>query len=109
MDQAVLFVTILGMAAVTFLPRLLPFWLLTSRRLPPSLAAWLRYVPIAVLSSMLLPLLLVDGDRVDLRPDNVFLWAAAPAALVAWKTRSFLASVAVGMVIVAASRCVLGL
>jgi branched-subunit amino acid transport protein len=105
MDQTVLFITILGMAAVTYLPRVLPFWVLSSRRLPTAMVTWLRYVPVAALSAMLVPLLLLEGDEIRLGLDNAFLWAAVPVALVAWRTRSFLASVVVGMVIVAASRC----
>lgn len=94
---------ILGMAAVTYIPRLLPVWMLSSRSLPPVVGRWLSFVPTAVLSALLLPaLVLTDG-----RPDvfgNVYFWAAVPAFAVALWTRSFFGTVAAGMIAVAAAR-----
>ncbi len=104
MDQKIIFFTILGMALVTYLPRLLPVWLLSSRSLPPLVTAWLRFVPVAVLSAMLLPSLLLDGKQIDLGAGNLYLIAAIPTLLVAWKTRSMFAAVIVGMLVVAAGR-----
>ncbi len=108
MDQKTIFLILLGMAAVTYLPRLLPVWLLSSRQLPPQLVTWLRHVPVAVLSVMLLPALLVPDDRLDLGLNNLFLWAAIPTFLVAIKTRSLFATVVVGAASVALARLALG-
>jgi branched-subunit amino acid transport protein len=107
MDQKIIFLTILGMAGVTYIPRLLPVWLLTSRSLPPLVIAWLRYVPVAVLAAMLLPSIAVQEHQIDLGPNNFFFWAAFPTLLVAWKTRSLFGSVAVGVIVVALVRYVL--
>jgi branched-subunit amino acid transport protein len=104
MDQDRVLLTILGMALVTYLPRLLPAWILAKRELPPLVRAWLRNVPVAVLAALTLPALLVRDQRVDLSPGNLYLWAAVPTLLVAWRTRSMFGAVAVGMVIVAAAR-----
>jgi branched-subunit amino acid transport protein len=104
MDQQRITWTLLGMMAVTYLPRFLPLWLFASRPLPGLVADWLRHIPVAVLAALLLPsLLLVDG-RIVLGLDNLFLWAALPTILVAFKTRSFFGSVAVGVAIVATAR-----
>ena len=108
MDQKVILLTILGMAVVTYLPRLLPVYFLSSRSLPPLVVDWLRYVPVAVLAAMLFPSLLVQGDQVILATNNIFLYAAFPTLLVAWKTRSLFGSVVVGVVLVAAARYVFG-
>lgn len=108
MDQKLIFLTILGMAVVTYIPRLVPVYFLSSRSLPPLVIDWLRYVPVAVLAAMLFPSLLVQGDQVVLAPSNAFLWAASPTLLVAWKTRSLFGSVVVGMILVAAARYVFG-
>ena len=108
MDQTALFLTILGMALVTYLPRLLPVWLLSRRTLPPLVVVWLRYVPVSVLAAMLLPMLVVQEDRIDLGLDNLFFWAAIPAVLVAWKTKSFFGTVLTGMGIVALARYLWG-
>jgi branched-subunit amino acid transport protein len=108
MEQDLVFLTLLGMLAVTYLPRALPVLALASRRLPPLAVAWLRQVPVAVLAAMLFPMLLVPEGRIDLGLDNLYLWAAVPAFLVAWKRRSFFATVLVGIVVVAVARLVLG-
>lgn len=104
MDQNAIFLTMFGMLAVTFIPRVLPVWLFSSKSLPPLVVAWLRYVPVAVLAAMLLPSLVISEQHLDLTPGNLFLWAAIPTFLVAWKTRSLFAPVVTGMVVVAVAR-----
>ncbi len=107
MDQKVIFLTILGMALVTYLPRLLPAWLLSSRQLPEVVITWLRYVPAAVLSAMLVPAILMDGTNLHLAWNNLYLLAFFPTLIVAWKTRSLFGAVVVGMLLVAAGRLIL--
>jgi len=107
MDQQVVFVTILGMALVTYVPRLIPVWFLSSRNLPAPMLAWLRNVPVAVLAAMLFPSILVHEGHVNLGFSNLFFWAAIPTLLVAWKTRGLFAPVAVGMLAVAGARALL--
>jgi branched-subunit amino acid transport protein len=104
MDQALIFWTIVGMAVVTYLPRLLPTLFLSGRTLPPVIAAWLRLVPPAVLAAMLAPALLVREERFDLGHDNLFLWAGLIAFAVAWKWKSLSVTVMVGMGLVALGR-----
>jgi branched-subunit amino acid transport protein len=95
------------MAVVTYVPRLLPVWFLSSRSLPRLVVAWLRYVPVAVLAAMLIPSLVVQEGRIDVGINNLFLWAAIPTFLVAQKTRSLFGPVIVGMLLVAAARFLL--
>ena len=92
------------MAAVTYIPRLLPAWFLRDKQLPPFLVAWLRYVPVAVLAALLLPSLLIEGDKINFSVNNLYLWAAIPAALVAWKKKSLFGTVIIGMLVVALAR-----
>ena len=104
MEQTTIFLTILGMAFVTALPRILPLLLLSLKPLPAWLMRWLSYVPVAILSALLLPSLLIMDEHLSFARENLFLWAAFPTILVAWKTRSFLGAVAVGMGVVALLR-----
>jgi branched-subunit amino acid transport protein len=104
MDQTLIFWTIVGMAVVTYLPRLLPALFLSGKTLQPLLAAWLRLVPPAVLAAMLVPSLLIREERVNLSFDNLFLVAALIAFPVAWKFKSLSATVLVGMGLVALGR-----
>jgi len=106
MDQTTVLITILGMGVVTYLPRLLPAWLLRGRELPPFLVAWLRYVPVAVLAALLMPSLLVQHGEFALQWSNLYLWAAVPAVITAWKTKNMFATVLVGMAVVALVRLV---
>jgi branched-subunit amino acid transport protein len=108
MDQMTIFLTIVGMGVVTYLPRLLPVWFLSNRTLPPLVATWLRFVPVAVLAALLLPSLVMPEDRLDMSFNNLYLWAALPAIVVAWRTRSFFGTVLVGMGLVALLRWLVG-
>jgi branched chain amino acid efflux pump len=103
-DQQAVFLTMIGMGVVTFLPRVLPLWLFSSRDLPPLVVSWLRYVPAAVLAAMLLPSLMMPEGQIDVSLENLFLWAALPVFAIAWKTRNLFAPVIVGMVLVAGIR-----
>ncbi|MFV0420897.1 AzlD domain-containing protein [Oleidesulfovibrio sp.] len=94
---------ILGMAAVTYIPRLLPVWMLSSRTLPPVVGRWLSFVPTAVLSALLMPALVLKDGAPDVF-GNVYFWAAVPSFAVALWTRSFFGTVAAGMITVAAAR-----
>jgi branched-subunit amino acid transport protein len=106
MDQRIVFLTLLGMTVVTYVPRLVPLWFLSSRSLPAVVVSWLRHVPVAVLAAMLLPSILISDQQVNLDLSNTFLWACIPTLLVAWKTRSLFGSVVAGMVTVAVLRLV---
>jgi branched-subunit amino acid transport protein len=94
---------ICAMAAVTLGPRVLPLCLLAGRDLPPAFARCLEFVPVSVLAALLAPELLIRDGGVALG-DNVFLAAAAPTFVAAWRTRGFFGPIAVGMATVAACR-----
>ena len=107
-DQILL---VLGMAAVTYLPRVLPLWLLSGRALHPAFMRWLEMVPPAVLAALLAPSLFLHKDpsgaeTLFLSPDNAFLLAALPTFLIALRTKSFFGTVAFGMAAVALLRLV---
>ena len=100
--------TILGMALVTSLPRILPLLMLSVERIPSWLRTWLEYIPVAVLAAMLLPSLLVKDGSLNVSGNNLYLWAALPCFVVAWRTRSLLWTVASGLLVVMAVRLIGG-
>lgn len=104
MEEQIVLVTILGMAVVTYLPRLGPLLALSGKELPPAVVSWLRHVPPAVLAAMLLPLVVIQGERISLGLDNLFFWAAVPTLLVAIFTKSLYLPVLVGMLVVVLGR-----
>ena len=104
MDERIVFLTICGMGAVTYLPRLLPMLLLSDRELSPWIARWLSFVPATVLAALLAPGLLCREGELILKLDNFFLLAAIPTFFVAWRFKSFFGTVATGMGLVALGR-----
>jgi branched-subunit amino acid transport protein len=90
---------ILGMMVVTFSVRLSVIALLGDTQLPESLNRALRFVPPAALSAIIFPALFMPDDRFDVSLSNERLLAGAAAALIAWKSKNTLFSIAAGMVL----------
>ncbi|MBW2512985.1 MAG: AzlD domain-containing protein [Deltaproteobacteria bacterium] len=88
---------IVAMGLVTYIPRLLPLFVLTKYTLPAWFKEWLALIPASVLSALLLPALVTEGDPryLDiLRPE---LWVAVPTLIIALATKSLGGTVVVGM------------
>ena len=89
---------ILGMAGVTFVSRFLPMVLLSRWTLPEKVRWGLEYIPVAVLSAIVFPILFFDRKgALTLQPQ--FLFAALPVFIFAWKVKSIWGSVVLGMLI----------
>ncbi|MFZ5648044.1 MAG: AzlD domain-containing protein [Bacillota bacterium] len=50
-----LWLVVLGMGAVTYIPRMLPVVLLNNIKLPPRVNSFLRFIPYAALSALIFP------------------------------------------------------
>lgn len=90
--------TLIGMMLATAPPRVMPLVMLSQKKLPKVIERWLAYVPLAVLSAMLFPSVLMPEGQLALQFDNLYLWASVPAILIAWKTRSLFPPVVAGVV-----------
>jgi len=73
--------------------------LIGDREFPEGLRRALRYIPPAVLAAIIFPPVLAPEQSLALGPENLRLYAAAAAALVAWGTRNIFATLAVGMAV----------
>ncbi len=82
-----------GMALVTYLTRFAMMPLL-SRELPRPVFRWLQLVPVAILSALIAPAVLLAERRITLGPQ---IPAAVVGAVVAWRTRSVLLTIVAGM------------
>ena len=98
MSTPALWLTIFGAGAVTFALRLSFIALLGRIRIPPSLERALRFVPAAVLTAMVIPLLFYEDGALEASLGNERLLAGLVAALIAWRTRSVLFTLGGGMV-----------
>ena len=103
-----LWLLILGMAVITFLIRYSLFaW--PDLRFPPVLRQALHYVPIAVLTAIVVPgMLMPDGRQLDLSLDNAHLLAGLAAILIAVLSRHLLATIGGGLLVFFLLRWALG-
>ncbi len=91
------FAIIAGMALATFLTRY-PMMLLVSKiELSQRLKSTLKYVPIAVLSAIIAPLVLLRDGQLNITISNSFLLAGIVAIFISWRTRNLLLTIVLGM------------
>ena len=97
MRPEILFI-ILGMAAVTFIPRFLPMAFMSRLTIPKQLSVFLEYVPVAVLAALVFPAVFVaDGGGVGM--ELQLLLPAVAVLLFSYKTRNLWGSVLLGMTV----------
>lgn len=95
---------ILGMAVVTYATRASLLLAGGRVRLPPRLEQALRYLPVALLTAIVVPALLVRNDALALTWRNDYLWAGIVCIVVAWRTKNVLWTVLTGLLFVLAWR-----
>ncbi len=89
---------IFGMAIVTFIPRFIPMAFLSRRSIPEKAKMGLEYIPVAILSAIVFPILFFDGGgTLGIQPQ--FFLSAIPVFVFAWKTKNLWGSVIIGMLI----------
>ena len=101
---------IVGMAAVTFLIRYTLFGLGGRLQFSPRVRQALRHVPVAVLTAIVVPMVLLpDGQHWFVSWRNPWLAGAVASAALALGTRKLLAAIAGGMAVYLLWRFGLGL
>ena len=88
---------LLGMGAVTYLPRMLPLVALAHRKLPQAVVDWLGYIPVAILSALVAPGLFTESATRSFAFGKLDLLVAIPTLLFAARTKSLGGTVVVGM------------
>ena len=91
---------IVGMALVTYLTRA-PLLVLLRGDLPVWLVRWLRFVPIAVFTALVVPPFVAPDRQPELSPR---LLIGVVAAIVAWRTRQIYAAIVAGLLVFGALR-----
>ncbi len=82
---------------LTFAMRLSFIYLLGRVDVPDAVRRGLRFVPPAVLSALILPELLMPGGHLDVSLANPRWMAGLIAVVVAWRTKSILLTIVIGM------------
>jgi branched-subunit amino acid transport protein len=90
-----LWAIILLVGALNYASRLSFIALFSRRSIPPLLARALRFVPAAMLTALIVPMVVAPGGAIE--PASPRVLAALVAAAVAFRTRSTLATLAAGM------------
>ena len=89
---------ILGMGIVTFVPRFLPMAFLTRWVIPERVKAGLGYIPTAILSAIVFPILFFnEGGKIVLQPH--YLLSAISVFIFSWRVKRLWASVILGMLV----------
>jgi branched-subunit amino acid transport protein len=99
MSTLALWLAIVGAGAITFALRLSFIALLGQIEIPLVLARALRFVPAAVLTAVVIPLLLYVNGAVEVSFGNERLLAGLAAVLICWRTRSVPLTLVGGMVL----------
>ena len=92
-----IWLAIIGMGIITYALRLGPILLMERIEIGGTARQALRFVPAAVLSAIIFPELLILGGTLDISLGNERLLAGLLAAIVAWRTKNVLWTIAVGM------------
>ena len=94
-----IWIVMIAVGILTFLTRLSFIQLLERWQAPPIVQSALRYVPVAVLTAIIVPELVVVDNGLDFSLGNARLIAGVIAALIAWRTKSALWTIAAGMAV----------
>ena len=90
-------VLIIGMMLVTFFVRYPVMALVGKTKMPERLLRGLRFVPVAVLSAIIAPELLLRDGSPALTLANAYLAGGLVALIVAWRWGSLLSTILAGM------------
>lgn len=92
-------------AFVTWLPRILPFVLVKKMTMPEVLLKWLRFIPVCILSALVVDAMLKKQSSL-VTIDWIQLLAFIPTILVAIWTKSLAKTVLVGVIAMALIRSI---
>jgi branched-subunit amino acid transport protein len=101
-------ILIAGMALVTFLIRYPMLALVGRVTLPQPIIRALHYVPVAVLTAIIIPTMIMPQNEVDFTPGNAYLVAGIFSAVIAWRTKNLLLTIGLGMAFFLLWRAVVG-
>ena len=91
------FYIIMGMALVTYFTRIGALALFRFTGVPTWLNRWLKFVPVAILTALIIPSLLLPKGYLDISLNNHYLIAGIVAACVAYRSRNIIATLGIGM------------
>ena len=102
------FAVVAAMALITFAIRYSFFALPADKSFPPWVGRVLAYVPVAVLTAIVVPMVLIpDGEHWSLDWRNAWLAGALASGVIAWRYNKLLVAIVVGFAVFFAWRWLL--
>ncbi|MBQ3033776.1 MAG: AzlD domain-containing protein [Deferribacterales bacterium] len=100
-DTVYVYIIIVGMSLVTYATRETPFIVLRGKRLGDKAVLWLSFVPVSVMSALLLPEIFIktEGNNtlLYLSADNLYIWTSIATFAVAVIFKNFFVTIIFGM------------
>ena len=90
---------ILGMCIVSYLPRVLPPFILAKTTLSPIVERWLKYVPTSVFGALVFSEIFIVNDKLNLSLYNINLIASIIVVFIAVKTKSLGKCIGTGIIV----------
>lgn len=97
MSNEDIYLCIIGLCIVSYIPRVAPFLLLGKRQMPHAFELWLKYVPTSVFGALIFCSIFQTDSGADFSFSNISMLAAIPVLAVAAKTHSLPYSIIVGL------------
>ncbi len=91
--------SILAMTCLVFLSRYIFLEPRLPLRLSPAVQRLLSYSSPAVLTAIWAPIVFTHDESLNIHLQNPYLWAAALAGIIAWKTKNVLLTTVVSMAV----------
>lgn len=90
---------ILGMAVVTYLPRMLPMLLLNNREIPEKIVRWMSFIPVSIFAALIFSDIFFWENKFSINPlENLKLIPAIVVFFIAYKTKNIMWSIVFGVV-----------
>lgn len=92
------YLLILGIAILTYIPRSFPIVYLSDKELPKWLVEWMKFIPAGIFAALICPGIFTNNGALDLSFSNIELIASILVFIVALKKKSLGLSIVVGVI-----------
>ncbi|HWQ30905.1 MAG TPA: AzlD domain-containing protein [Negativicutes bacterium] len=99
-----LLLIIMGMAAATYMTRIGAQLLFARTGMPEWLERWMKHVPTAFLTALIVPAVLMPKGCLDISSGNSYLFAGIVSVVAAWKTGNVLITILLGMTVMVTAK-----
>jgi len=86
-----------GMAIMTFITRFASLGIFRTTGMPAWLDRWLKHLPTAILTALIVPALLLPKGELFISWQNHYLVAGLLSAVIAYRSRNIVATLGAGM------------